>query len=68
MNFLKRLFNRKPDIYELRQKYFDEFIGDYTVTEAMNKADKVSNWIVYGKAAGGSGAHRTLGEVNDGAD
>lgn len=53
MNILKRLFTRKPSIYELRQKYFPavnavDHMTDEAIERHMRRADKIANWVLNG--------------------
>lgn len=53
MNIFKRLFTRKPSIYELRQKFFPavnavDYMTDDTIEWHMRRADKIANWVLNG--------------------
>lgn len=67
MNIFKRLFTRKPSIYGLRQKYFAELLSDTDdVTECMELADKIANWVLYGRrSTGASSSNRGRGQIGD---
>lgn len=71
MNFFKRLFTRKPSIYDLRQKYFDKFapkivLDAVDVTEYMERADKIANWVLYGRrSTDASSSNRGRGQIGN---
>ncbi len=51
MNILKRLFARKPSLYDLRQKYLDlpgGYMTDDEIEYHLRRADKIARWVLDG--------------------